>query len=161
MNCSVSVFADDTLMYQTVDHVDGERRFQANLDSLTTWATKWGMSFNANKCKIIAFHPRRQVPAYTMNNEVLKHTDKCKYLGVILQTDLKFNTHIADKVGCARKQIGMIKRALYWAPEKARLIAYKSLCLPHLEYAACAWDPISAKDIETLEITQNHGIRMI
>ena len=80
---------------------------------------------------------------------------------MILQTDLKFNTHIADKVGCARKQIGMIKRALYWAPEKARLIAYKSLCLPHLEYAACAWDPISAKDIETLEMTQNHGVRMI
>jgi len=45
----------------------------------------------------------------------------------------------------------MIKRALYWAPEKAMLIAYKTLCRPHLEYAAAVWDPSSkeaAVDIE-------------
>lgn len=55
----------------------------------------------------------------------------------------------------------MIRRALYWAPERARLIAYKSLCLPHLEYASCAWDPTQQKEIESLEMVQNMAVRVI
>ena len=36
-------------------------------------------------------------------------------------------------------------------PERARLIAYKALCLPHLEYASAGWDTTSKKDIANLE----------
>ena len=60
-----------------------------------------------------------------MDSIMLEHTYHCKYLGVILQSDLKFTDHIADKICSARKQIGMIRRALHWALERARLIAYK------------------------------------
>ena len=45
----------------------------------------------------------------------------------------------------------MIKRALYNAPETAKLLAYTSLCRPH--YAASVWDPC----LECL----NHDIEMI
>ena len=77
-------------------------------------------------------------PECIFDNEVLKHTDHCKYLGVILQPDLKFSDHIVDKISGARKQIGMITTALYWAPGRARLIEHKSLCLPHREYVSCS-----------------------
>ena len=85
----------------------------------------------------------------------------CKYLGVILQSDLKFTDRICDKICSARKQIWVIRRALYWAPERARLIAYKSLCLPHLEYASCARDPSTNREIKALEMVQNQDVRMI
>ena len=45
-------------------------------------------------------------------------------------------------------------------PEKARLIAYKSLS-PHREYASTAWDPSSNKDITELEQVQNEAVRFI
>ena len=96
-----------------------------------------------------------------MNNIVLEHTDHCKYLGVILQSDMKLTYHIANKICDARKKIGIIRRALYWTPERARLIAYKSLCRPHLEYASCAWDSSSNREIEALEMVQNQGVKMI
>jgi len=96
-----------------------------------------------------------------MTDKALEHTDHCKYLGVTLQSNLRFNNHIAHKTCKARQQIGMIKRALYWAPARARLIAYKSLCLPHLEYASCAWDPWTKKEIDQLEMVQSQAIRMI
>jgi len=48
----------------------------------------------------------------------------------------------------------MIKRGLYLAPEQARLIAYKPLCLPHLDYASASWDPTCKKDISCLEKIQ-------
>ena len=37
----------------------------------------------------------------------------------------------------AKRQLGMIKRTLFKASEKARLLA----CRPDVEYAAAVWDP--------------------
>jgi len=105
VDCSVELFADNTLMYQVVKNTDDERRFQANLNLLTGWAGRWKMSFNVTKCKVIAFQARRPVPEYTMNNIALEHTDHCKYLGVTLQSNLRFNNHIAHKTCKARQQL--------------------------------------------------------
>ena len=55
----------------------------------------------------------------------------------------------------------MIKKALYWVPEKARLTAYKFICLPHLEYAYAAWDSNTNKDINSIEAIQDSAIRFI
>ena len=61
----------------------------------------------------------------------------------------------------ANQQLGIIKRALYWAPTNAKLLAYKTLCLPHHEYAAAAWDPSSKKDISDIEQLQDQAVRII
>jgi len=40
-----------------------------------------------------------------------------------------------------------------------QLIAYKTLCLPHLEYASAAWDPTCKKDISGLKKVQVNAMR--
>ena len=61
----------------------------------------------------------------------------------------------------ANQQLGIIKRAFYWAPTNAKLLAYKTLCLPYLEYAAAAWDPSSKKDISDIEQLQDQAVRFV
>ena len=64
----------------------------------------------------------------------------------------------------ANQQLGgIIKRALYWVPTNAKLLAYnKTLCLPHLEYAAATWNPSSKKDIsDKIEQLQDQTVRFI
>ena len=41
------------------------------------------------------------------------------------------------------------------------MLAYKTPCLPHLEYAAAAWDPSSKKDISDIEQLQDQAVRFI
>jgi len=55
----------------------------------------------------------------------------------------------------------MIKRALYWASKRAKLIAYKTLCLPHLKYASAAWDPSSKNHISIMENVQTDDVHFI
>jgi len=55
----------------------------------------------------------------------------------------------------------MIKRALYWAPKRAKVIAYKALCLPHLEYASAAWDRSSKNHISIMENVQTDVVHFI
>ena len=68
-----------------------DERFQAHL------CQNMGDERQYQKGKIIAFQPQGAVPEYTIDNVELEHMDHCEYLGVMLQSDLKFSNHIADK----------------------------------------------------------------
>ena len=73
-------------------------------------------------------------------------------MGVIIQSDVKFTAYVHPKLMTANQHFSIIKKVLYRTPTIAKLLAYKSLCLPHLEYAAAAWGPSSRmKDISDLE----------
>ena len=161
IDCSVALFADDTLIYQPIRSKLDSIKFQHNLDALCSWANRWGMSFNLEKSKILVFNNKGHAPEYKINDTVLHHVSCARYLGVEVQENLKFDKHIEKKLHEARKQLGMIKKALYWAPEKARLTAYKSICLPHLDYASAAWDPNTNKDINSIEAIQDSATRFI
>ena len=115
--------------------------------ALSKWADRWGMDFNVEKSKFLLFNSRGKLPHYALHRHELDIVEELKYLGVIIQSDMKFTAHIQRKLITANQQLGIIKRALYWAPTNAKLLAYKTLCLPYLEYAAAAWDPSSKKDI--------------
>ena len=100
-------------------------------------------------------------PNYSLSNTQLEVVDETKYLGVTIQSDLKFNKHITSKTAKARQQTGMVKRALYDAPERAKLLAYTSLCRPHVEYASAVWDPALEYLKHDIEMVQNNAIRFI
>ena len=42
--------ADDTLLYRVINTPNDISILQADLDSLSQWAEKWQMTFNASKC---------------------------------------------------------------------------------------------------------------
>ena len=86
------------------------------------------MCFNQKPCASVA--------DYTLGEAKLETTHESKYLGVIIQSDLKFTTHIEQKVARAKQQLSMIKRALHGATKKAKLFAYTTLCRPLVEYAS-------------------------
>ena len=107
------------------------------------------------------FNSKGPLPRYSLIGQPLEQVSDVKYLHVTIQENLRFNIHVEKKLATAKQQLGMVKRALNWAPEKAKLVAYKSLCLPHLEYASAAWDPSSKKDITNIEAVQTQAIRFI
>jgi hypothetical protein len=60
---------------------------------ITKWEEEWLMSFNPDKCEIIHIS-RKQKPIifqYTLHNQILKSTNKAKYLGVTVFTFLFIN----------------------------------------------------------------------
>ena len=163
VNCSTSLFADDTLLYQPVNNDEEKKLFQTNIYSLQNWAQTWCMSFNIDKCSVLVFNPTQSSPQaeYKLNDTALAVVQETKYLGVVLQSNLKFNNHIQSKVLKAKRQLGMLKRALHAAPEKARLLAYTSLCRPHIEYAAAVWDTSLEYLKHDIEMVQHNAIRFI
>ena len=87
--------------------------------------------------------------------------DMTTYLGVIMQSNLKFDQHMGLKNDKALKTLGAIKHILKQAPQEGRLLAYTSLCRPILEYADTVWDPTLAKEIESMEMLQHRAVQLI
>ncbi len=161
LSCDVSLYADDTLLFQHVDNPADALRFQNNINAVHEWSEVWKMPFNIKKCQAICFGKTPTRTSYTLGNSPLEWTDCIKYLGVIIQSDLKFNTHITEKCSKANKILGGIKYLTYGAPMEAKLLAYTSLCRPILEYADVVWDPHAKQTIHKIELIQNKAIRFI
>ena len=108
------------------------QRFQNNIDALEKWSNTWKIAFIVSKCSGMVFNHKKGAPVadYTLANVQLEIVDETKYLSVILQSNLKFDKHIQSKTRQARQQLDMIKSVLYDAPEKAKLLAYTTLCRP-------------------------------
>ena len=65
------------------------------------------------------------------------------------------------KISKAKRQLGIIKRTLFKALEKAKLLAYIGLCRSHVEYTAAVWDPNLEYITHDIEMVQHNGVRFI
>ena len=79
------------------------------------------MAFNDNKCHAIAFGNKSSLPSYKLGNTSLEWVEETKYLGVTIQTNLKFDKHIEHKTRLTSRALGMVKFTLYTAPRQGHL----------------------------------------
>ena len=80
------------------------------------------------KCEIIHIS-RKQKPIifqYTLHNQVLKSTNKAKYLGVTITNDLTWNHHINNITNKANESLRFIKRNVKTNSIKTKELAYKT-----------------------------------
>jgi len=154
-------FADDTKVANTIRSPEDAARLQACLDALMAWAAKWGMAFNTAKCKVMHLgrhNPRHQ---YSMGDHVLAATTSERDIGVIVNSDLKPGDQCAKAARTANTVLGQISRAFHYRDRWTFIRLYKLYVRPHLEFAAPAWNPWTAGDIECLEKVQRRAIAMV
>ena len=53
IECNIATFADDTKLGYKADNITHTLKLQRDLDRIVAWATKWNMTFNVDKCKVI------------------------------------------------------------------------------------------------------------
>ena len=73
------------------------------------------------------------------NNSVTKCLSQ-KHLGIALDSKLKLNSHVDEKIKKCNKLIGLIRRLSVNFPRNALLTTYKSFIRPHLDYCNKLYD---------------------
>ena len=76
----------------------------------------------------------------------IKSSPDLKLLGVTLDDELSFSTHISDICKMASKKVGVLVRLRNMIPREAKLQLYKSAILPNLTYCHIAWHFCKASD---------------
>ena len=138
------LFADDCLIYHTIQNQSDHQVLQDDLKQLENWQQQWLMQCNPSKFSIIRMTSPRRKPKILdimLCGQILNPVDSYPYLGVELTRTMSWNLHIDNTVKKANSVMGLIKRNLYDAPKNTKTLAYQSIVRPNLEYSATIWDP--------------------
>ena len=154
-------FADDTKVATIISEEADRDNLQRTLDELESWAQRWGMAFNVQKCKVMHVGPRNMQYNYSMNNMVLDTTKEERDLGVVMSATLKPKAQCAKAARTAQTVLSQIARAFHFRDKHVFLKLYIQYVRPHLEFAVQAWSPWTAQDKEALEKVQKRAIKMI
>ena len=75
------LFADDSLLFRTVNNQADSDLLQKDLTSLEEWDNKWQMSFNAKKCIVIRIAQKNKEvrdTSYKIHGHTLDNVDASK-----------------------------------------------------------------------------------
>ena len=84
-----------------------------------------------------------------------------KYLGVIFDSNPKWDTHILKTCGKARKLLDVIQYSLISTDHITELGLFNEIVLSILEYARHVWSPHAKGLIKQLDMVDRHGINWI
>ena len=87
--------------------------------------------------------------------------DHCKYLGITIQSDLKWSNHIHNVTAKANRTLSLLRRNPKSVSQSLKETAYFTLVRPQLEYVAAVWSPTLNKDIVEIEKINHHAIRFV
>jgi hypothetical protein len=79
-----------------------------------------------------------------------------KDLGVLIDNQLTFSTHIRSVVGKAKQRIYLLFKCFYSINASLLLKAYVSYILPLFDYCSHVWSPSKLGDIDLLEDVQRN-----
>ena len=107
---------------------------------------------------------KTQIPNLNLNlyEEKINQVDSCQYLGVTLDSHMKFAEQFDITYCKLKKAIGIFTRAAQFIPTSACITLYNTLILPHLDYCSTVWSPsLCKKDLVKLQRIQNRAMRTI
>ena len=159
---SVKLYADDVLIYRTINSEQDHMILQQDLNMLQKWADTWLMTFNPTKCEFIHVnvshkkHPR--ICDYYIQDHPVTHA---KYLGVTIDEHLSFNelvNRIAHKANTVK---AFLQRNITSRPFQVKENCYRIMVRPIMEYAGTSGHPIQKKNIQILEAVQRRAARFV
>ena len=154
-------FANDCILYRTVTSLEDSKQLQCDLDSISEWSRLWQMNFNIRKCTVLQCY-RTSSPIlanYSLAGQILECVKEHSYLGVILDQQMTFTSHINYIVSKAAKVLDFLKRNLHKCSTSTKATAYISLVRPILEYASSVWDPYHYNKIYIIDRIQCRAAR--
>ena len=141
-------------------------QLQPSLNYVQHWSLANNMSLNPSKCFTLQFTFMKIPPPpeiIFINNSVLINLPSAKILGVIIQSDLKWNLHVNHLVKrCNRKLYMLRKLKKFNLPLKDLVLIYTGYIRPILEYCAPVFHSgLTLEQRNSLEKIQRRVCRII
>ena len=119
------------------------------------------MVFHTGKCQHLRITNKKKIiPAqYSILGTAIEETDSAKYLGVVIDSKLKFKQQYQEINKKANSILALLRRNFLNCPIDIKNKCYSTLVRHRLQYGCPVWDPGYNVDIDSLEKIQNKGAR--
>ena len=162
------LFADDTALWTSGNTPTSlSSRLQQAIDEFERWCKSWKLKLQPTKTELIHFsyHPRKQYKhpvEVRVDNVIIQPLESTRYLGVIIDKQLKWRTHLDTIEKKIAPRIGLLRylsRSAYDPNSKTMINIFKSIARTIIIYGY----PVLLTAKETiwnrLQIIQNKAIR--
>ena len=160
--------ADDTLLYNTFSNPNNmENVANRELGNVTQWLKVNHLKLNSSKTKFMVFATKS--PLYKSidikltieGNLEIEKVNEYKYLGLIIDSDLTWKSHVRYLKTKLSKTIGILFKLRHLVPQETLILVFHSLFLSHLQYGILCWARCSPTIIKPLIILMNKAMRCI
>lgn len=163
------------IVYATTEKIkQAKTELNDYLHKIANYVKCWKLKLNESKTEsisIVGHHTdlKKSVRKnaincrFMINNVIIKHCNKVKYLGLIISSNFKSINHInyiIEKVNSAKAQLKTIFDSKYLHND-VKLLMYKQLIRPIILYACTCWMQTSSHQIERLRVIERWFLRKI
>ena len=157
-------YADDCTQDEAIPCGSGSN-MQRVLDAMSDWALRNKMKLNAKKTKDMWICFRDSItepPSLMIDDVVIERVHSFKLLGLHVNNNLKWNTHIDEIVKKANTRLFYLRECRRAnLPVKVGLTCYETKIKSVLEYAAPIWGGLPQHLSDELERIQCRSLKII
>ena len=96
-----------------------------------------------------------------INNQSLTEENSIRYLGIYIDSNLNWKSHINYIAKKVKRSIGTLSKLRYYLNSKTLLDLYYALVYPFLTYCIIAWGNTYQTSLQPLFVLQKKAIRII
>ena len=160
-------FADDTTIYYSSENLNTcVEKINGDLLKIDKWCEENNMCLNTKKTKAMIFGKSNSTKKLKIinldvhiNENKISPVRTYKYLGITLDQNLTFNSHINQIIKNSNHKIFMLKRIRQYLTVKSSILVYKNFILPVIEYGSILYMTSNKKLLDRLQTIQNFGLK--
>lgn len=158
------IFADDSnLMIEADTPSELERKCNIALNAVYKWVSKNGLKLNIEKTNLLFFTNDNKQKNFNLNlvldNTKIDQKTEAKFLGVIMDSNLNWKSHIEALKTKVSRNAGIILKLSNILPKGALKNIYYSFIESHLSYCSTVWGATPKNRLSALFSAQKKAIR--
>lgn len=148
-NLKSIIYADDTTLHCNLDGTFGKasdelisQRINAELEVVNDWMRANKLSLNSLKTKFMIFQrPKSKTRnlKIVINGQTIEQVETFSFLGLVLNSNLTWDTHMKQLKIRLSKTIGILGRVRFYLSSKILLYIYNALFLSHVNFHILVW----------------------
>lgn len=160
------LYADDTTIINTDKCLRSlTQKLNNDLSSLTAWCFHNKLQINPTKTKFVVFHSHQRehnhIPPIFINQFAIEADEEATFLGIQLDRNLKFLSHIALLRRKMAYGIRVLLKARDIFSQPTLLSLYYAFIHSHLNYCITSWGNTYSSHLVFLQTMQNQSIRIL
>ena len=141
---NIGLFADDTRVSRMVETEEDVEMLQRELNSVYDWQESNNMLFNASKFELVRIGKNEELKNntsyFTPNmSDVIDRTESVRDLGIILDDDMTFSSHINKMKASLKQKSGWLLRSIHSRDLSHMRRLWKVYALPIMDYCSPLW----------------------
>ena len=161
----VTLFADDTtLAFRSNCFSNLFQICNEEIAKFSTWSHSNRLSINQDKSNYMLITTRHQPESRSsvqLDGSSMQIINECKFLGVVIDSELKFNHHIEHIKNKISRSVGILYKLKSILPTTTMRSLYYSLIHPYLLYCLSVWGSTYRTHLNFLFLVQKRAIRLI